>query len=256
MIGQIKLQNKLNTINLDTLPKSLLLVGEEGCGKHLVVDTIAKNVGIQVVDVSDRLNLETVDEMSLVLEPTIYLIDGNSISQKEEAVLLKILEEPYENNFIIILCEDRNSMLNTIINRCQIWEFETYTDEELNNFTSDNLILNVVRTPGQIEKLSSQPIEDILNFCNKIFDNIWNANFANMLMIPSYINFKEEPDKYDYDVFVKLLEYCAFNRFIDNNLSEKIFRLTHNLLNDSKIKNINKKHLLENYLINLKESGI
>ena len=34
--GQSNLINKIDSLNLSTFPHSLLLLGEQGCGKHLI----------------------------------------------------------------------------------------------------------------------------------------------------------------------------------------------------------------------------
>ena len=44
MIGQKKLLEKLNTYDLDKFPRSLLLLGEKGSGKHLICDYVKTNI--------------------------------------------------------------------------------------------------------------------------------------------------------------------------------------------------------------------
>lgn len=255
MVGQQKLMAKLETLSLATLPKSLLLIGEYGCGKHTFASLIAKKVGIPIQDISHSLTLETINEMRLSVNPILYLINNNDITLKEEGVLLNILEEPSNNVFIIILCESKTSVLETIVNRCQSWEFEAYSKQELFNFSQDEFILSFANTPGKIKRFSSQPISAELDFCNTLLIYTKTANLASIIASTNLIGFKEEPDKYNYWVIIELLDYCAFNKYKQGEISKKVFDLTHTLLNDSKIKNINTKYLFENYLCNLKLQG-
>ena len=62
--------------------------------------------------------------------------------------MLKFIEEPLKNSYIIILAESTNQLLPTIYNRCQVMTFAPYSIDELRNFTQDELVLSVARTPG------------------------------------------------------------------------------------------------------------
>ena len=61
--------------------------------------------------------------------PKIYIIDSSTISIKEQNIILKFVEEPLKNSYIIIL--KNSKLLPTILNRCQKWKFEAYSKEEL-----------------------------------------------------------------------------------------------------------------------------
>ena len=41
IIGQTKLLNKINALNIDSLPHSILMIGDLGCGKHTLCKYIA-----------------------------------------------------------------------------------------------------------------------------------------------------------------------------------------------------------------------
>jgi Holliday junction resolvasome RuvABC ATP-dependent DNA helicase subunit len=53
-IGQKLLLNKLNNLNLDSMPRSLLLLGDVGCGKHTYSNLIANRLGLKLVDIIAR----------------------------------------------------------------------------------------------------------------------------------------------------------------------------------------------------------
>jgi len=46
-------------------------------------------------------------------------LDGGTV-RKRGNILLKLLEEPPENTVIILIAENRDQLLNTILSRCQI----------------------------------------------------------------------------------------------------------------------------------------
>ncbi len=51
--------------------------------------------------------------------------------QKEGNRLLKIIEEPPDNTFFILVAEQQESILNTILSRCQLLKIPLLTDEEI-----------------------------------------------------------------------------------------------------------------------------
>jgi DNA polymerase-3 subunit delta' len=51
--------------------------------------------------------------------------------QKEGNRLLKLIEEPPENTVFILVAENQERILNTILSRCQLIKFNTLSDEEL-----------------------------------------------------------------------------------------------------------------------------
>jgi len=51
--------------------------------------------------------------------------------QKEGNRLLKLIEEPPENTIFILVAEEQERILNTILSRCQIVKFSALSDEEI-----------------------------------------------------------------------------------------------------------------------------
>ena len=86
--------------------------------------------------------------------------------------------------------------------------------------------------------------------CEKIVIHVGTANFANTLTIGDKIAFKNEQNKWDYDLFIKVL-YKTIKRILSEHYSSslnKMFVATSALLKNSEIAHINKQHLFENYL--------
>ena len=55
----------------------------------------------------------------------------NEVSQN---ALLKSLEEPAINSYIILITNRSHSLLQTIYSRCQIFNMPSLTDDEINNW--------------------------------------------------------------------------------------------------------------------------
>lgn len=257
MEGQEKLIELINKYNLDTFPKSIILCGDYGCGKHSLSKYIAKKLNLDIFDLTDNISLERIEEIYLKALPSIYLIDMSNITEKQQNILLKFIEEPLKNSYIILLCENKNTLLDTIKNRCIIFEFEKYKKDYLKNFIKENtykdLVLNICTTPGQIINYSNTNLTELEILCNKIIDKLHLASLHNTLTISDKINYKDEYDKYDLKLFYKMLIYCIFEKY-KSNPSDLLFDLYQKTIDYNKKLNnkmLNKQYLFENYLVNI-----
>ena len=53
---------------------------------------------------------------------------------KEGNKLLKLIEEPTDNTYLILVANEQNKILNTILSRCQLMKFMPYSLQELENY--------------------------------------------------------------------------------------------------------------------------
>ena len=259
MIGQNKLLSKLNKLEFDDFPSSLILLGKLGCGKHTLCKEIHnKYVGYDMNYVHDKINYNFVESCYLSVIPTFYIIDAVNLSAREQNAILKLFEEPPQNSKIIILTTNLNGLLNTIINRAVVWEFEKYSDEELSQFMidDDKLILKYARTPGQVKTMSSDKLHQMINLAQLMIDKINRAYIANVLSISDRFNFKElTEDKFDVSIFMDILKYVVVDN-IKTNPSDKliqIYCITNEYINALSIQNLNKKYSFEKFLLDFKE---
>lgn len=262
MVGQYKLISSIDKLILENkFPRTLLLEGSFGCGKHTVVKYISNKLDLEIVDMTEELNLEFIEQVMLNPIPRIYLIDCSSISIKEQNVILKFLEEPLKNSFIILLCENRELLLQTVVNRCYCLMFEGYNKKELEIFlessidnSSKELVLLYSDTPGRVLQLQVQPLKEIVDLCKKIFLQIHKASYSNILTIPDKISFKQDDDnKFNFSVFRYILIYVASNLYKENQINFEVYELTSNFYKDCYISNINKQQLFEHWLFELKQ---
>jgi len=256
MIGQDKLITQIDNLSLDTFPRTLMLIGEYGSGKHTLCNYISKKLKLNILDITDNISLETITEIQETVEPSIYIINGDKISVKEENCILKFLEEPLKNSFIIYLCQNTLNVLPTILSRCILWTLQPYSKNILNTiFPNINpIILEVAHTPGQILEAINSPIEELISIANKIIDKISIANFSNTLTLSQYFNFKNSSGTYDIKLFMNILLYCANQKVINNKDFQyiKIYEITNKTIKLSNTKNIDMKNLFENYLAKLR----
>lgn len=257
IIGQEKICSLIDNTSLDDFPRSLMLVGARGGGKHLLCNYIASRFNLTVIDLTDTLDLETIEEIYNRVEPYLYLIRINEISVKEENLILKFLEEPLKNSFIVLIAETDMGILQTIINRCQIWYLQNYKREYLKTFlkTDNELVLEIAQTPGQVMELSECPFSEFIELADKIIDKISVASISNTLTLSNKLGFKQETNKLDGKLFVDILIFRLKERLklVSDMRYYHAYNLTSSLRKNLGIRNLDYCALFEKYLIDLRE---
>ena len=254
MVGQANLMNKLKDISLDSFPRSLILFGEDGCGKHSYCNLISNKLDLELKDITESITLETINDIYSRANPYLYIIDSSLISIKEQNMILKFIEEPLKNSYIILLCENKQSLLPTILNRCHIWHFESYSRAELDSFGIKD-VYGIASTPGQLLELEGVDIDPIIKLVDSIIDRMANASISNALSISNKIAFKEEKDKFNLKLFNRVLMFRVFNRVKEssNSLILEMYKLVSSYINNSFTPRVDAKILLDNLIVNLWE---
>ena len=135
MIGQETIKSRLLiSKSVSNLPNSMLFLGDYGCGKHTLASELSSHYGLPLLDISKNISYESIEEIYLNPTQAFYLINMDAISERQQTALLKFIEEPLPNSFVVLLSSSKNNLLETIINRCVSYEFKPYTKEELIQF--------------------------------------------------------------------------------------------------------------------------
>lgn len=172
------LEKFYRAIEHSTISHAHIFWGEDGIGKSVV----AKNIAIKLIGKSeDREYVDIVnfkikggkasigvnDIRSLIEEinkkpyesdkKVIIIHNGDKMTMQAQNALLKTIEEPPKNIFIIILCEELNNILETIHSRCQIHKFVPLDNDKLKEYFNLNY-----------ENLDDEKIEILLEFTRGI----------------------------------------------------------------------------------------
>ena len=258
VIGQEKLVKALEGYTLETAPKTILFLGQSGCGKSWIANAFAKQLDLEVVVVQPDSTAEKLIEYYQCPINKMYLIDLKEITEKDQNKFLKFIEEPSKTMNIILMAESTVGILPTILNRCVKYVFEPYTPEQLKQFDwavncSEEIAYEICKTPGQLLELSADNLDQALSLCRAIVSSVDKANYANTLSIVTKINLKDDAKKIDFKLFFDLMTYAAFDDYKKNNneLSFKIYLYT--IRQQAKALNINvaKEAFLLNYLDNI-----
>ena len=137
----------------ETLSHAQLISGEDGIGKSLLAEILAKfilngNLDREYVDIINYRPSKAsfgVDEVRNIIEEVnkkpfegdkkvIIIHEGNKLTIQAQNALLKTIEEPPKGVYIIILCESLELILDTIKSRCEIYKLTPLTKDELNDY--------------------------------------------------------------------------------------------------------------------------
>ena len=89
IVGLNSILDKIDTYSLDTLPHSIILLGKEGSGKHVISKYIGSRFNLDVLDISENLSEELIYNIYRYPSPRLYLVDLRLITEKDQNILLK-----------------------------------------------------------------------------------------------------------------------------------------------------------------------
>ena len=252
LIGQQHILDALERYTLETLPKTLLFIGDTGSEKHLLAQKLAERFNLDVVNISEKV---TQDELISYQQDPItkfYVISLNNFTEKQQNQFLKFIEEPSSTVYVILLARTTVGILPTILNRCIKFYCSQYTKKQLQEVASF-----LVRNPNDlVYEICKTPVLELYNLCQTVLTKINVAGYANTIKIATEVNCKEDYDKYDYNQFFAMMEYVSFNDYIktQNEASYKIYRITNSFRQKLLTLPLAKEALLLNYLTNLWEA--
>lgn len=251
MLGQTKLQQYINTADFTTLKHTNLVIGSSGCGKHTFITELASKLGLEVQDITTKLTFEYLNQIYVCPITTLYLIDLTLITEKAQNIILKFIEEPASNNIIFLISNSKNLVLPTILNRCNIFEFEPYTKNTLTKFLEDKqntLALDYCLTPGQVIGFS-KTVASMVILSQKIIKNMSRATLASALTIVDKI-IKEE---FELNSFFQILIEELYKNYLTTHskLIYNVYIMTCDYAKKLKDARLNKEMFLSSFVISL-----
>ena len=117
--------------------------------------------GSEVIKIDQIRNIKTfLSQKSINSEKKIVLIiDAHLLNESASNCLLKTLEEPF-NGIFILLTSKLNLILDTIISRCQLIRFRSFSGKQLNPILKDCL------DPSKLNINKKFKIQDFINSAN------------------------------------------------------------------------------------------
>ena len=223
IIGQTKLKAILSNYTIATMPATLLLIGDTGSGKTHICAQLAKHLGLELVELSDKTSAEELIDFQQCPITKLYHLDLCTVTEKAQNKFLKFIEEPASTVKIVLEATSEVGVLQTILNRCFKLTLEPYTNEELQAFSwapknADSLVYKFYNTPGKLNTLgNAKCFEELKSICNMIltkFPMLPKSEFANAMTLSTKFQAKKDiPVKLEFNIFLDVFIDQAFEYY-------------------------------------------
>ena len=272
MIGQKHLLEQIDILIQKGFPRFLIITGVKGQGKKTLATYIAKKLNYLAVisDIKIDSIREIIDLAYKQTESIIYIIsDADKMSIGAKNSMLKVIEEPPNSAYFILTLESIENTLPTIKSRCIHLDMEVYSGTEKLEFINKlelnlsdddkNIILNCCDNYYEISMVNSYGVRDFYNYCKKVCDNIYKVQSANSFKIIDKIQIKDEDNKYNAELFLKLVRKIWLDELLNSiTIDDKLcyhecITVTSITLNKLRINGINRLSLLDMWVLSIRK---
>ena len=189
----------------------------------------------------------------------LFIDNAENLTISSQNALLKILEEPPENTYIIIQSNRYKCLNQTIYSRCQMIHFNNLSQDELHTWAEDILqnkndksIIPSYMTPKKISQLiengSFQDLKELNNYLDSLFNKGINGKVINNV-IELDIEFNE---KLNYIIdFALSISKTGTSNIHPVRLSDYIEKLSDFREDLFKINSLNQRYALNHLLLQI-----
>ena len=314
-ISKLKWLNHIyNGINFSNLPHGIIISGPSGIGKKILASKISKDLLINKNNKSDDIDLLnhpdffTLDKDKILLHHITYredkwddekgqrnvndflsvtpsiavnkvvlILNAQTMNNSSQNALLKSLEEPAPNSYIIITADRPKSLLETIYSRCQIINIPNVTQKVTNEWLIENGISDInsndfpsFSTPlsilNDIQNDDHHNFRDFINIISEYLDNKLDLNLTiknissleiDLIMKANYlieflkILLKSKLLSEDLSGIYKKYNSLKYNNLKISNLINELNNFRYDFF---KVPQINETHVLNYFLSEIKNS--
>ena len=268
------IENFKNRCSNGNLSHAQLISGEDGIGKSILAEILGKLIlngdlnreYVDIINYKPSKSSFGVDDVREIIDEVnkkpfegdkkvIIIHQGNKLTIQAQNALLKTIEEPPTEVYIIILCESLELILDTIKSRCEIYKLTPLTKDELYKYIAikgydyseeekSSAIAFSEGIPGRIDRYFSdtelQDLRDkIVDLLLQLTNNEIEAILEKEEQLVSYKQNKEEVinvlSSFIRDILVNKEVYNE-NLIINRDKIKEIERLT----NEMSFKKLNK----------------
>lgn len=253
IIGHSDIVNSfIRAIDNNRLSHAHIFVGDDGIGKSPLAAFIgrkllSKKEDRDYIDIvhwkteKNKLSIGVGAIRDLIIEVNkrpfegdrkiVIIHQGDKMTVQAQNALLKTIEEPPKNVFIFILCENLESMLDTIKSRCQVHKLSPLNVNEIEAFLKVNypnledkemkmIISFSDGIPGKAALLiNNKEFSEIRNFVIEILLNINNISTEELLKYEEHLGKFSDSWRSVIDVFITFLrDTIIYKEIGDENL--------------------------------------
>ncbi|MBR6510159.1 MAG: DNA polymerase III subunit delta' [Clostridia bacterium] len=271
LVGNEKIANAvLGSFKENRLPHAIIIEGDEGTGRHTLATYLCKGAvcegaekpcgscincnliksnnhpDVSVIKPAENKKFITVDQVREIIEQAVikpntakgkvFIIDpADNMNPQAQNALLKILEEPPENTYFILIAENKSALLETVISRSVVLSLTSvelsagveylsknskYTTEVI-TFALKEAGLNI----GKAIKLLSGKKKSKANICAKEFLRFMDLNDSWGMLSTTAAFEKNRLLAEEFLKELKLLIVSELKLKNEGNRAKKLFRL-------------------------------
>jgi DNA polymerase III subunit delta' len=236
--------DKTLTINEDN--RSYKLIQNNSHPNFYLIDLIDEKKSIDIAQIRQMINYTNKSSFNDL--PRLILIDNiENLNKNSVNALLKVVEEPNENIFFILIYDNEKKILSTLKSRCIEFKINISFNKSINisNLLIDNNVFELINydlisyydTPGQIINL--------LNFSNEKKINLKEYKLKDLLAL-LVDNGLYKKNKFVKELLINFIELFFLKEFNRTTEKNSLLSFYHTFLN--KIKNTEKYNLDEESL--------
>ena len=314
-ISKLKWLNDIyNGINFKNLPHGIIISGPSGIGKKILANKISKDLLINKNNKTDDIDLlnhpdffsldkdkillhhityredkwddekgqRNVNDFlsvtpSIAVNKVVLILNAQTMNNSSQNALLKSLEEPAPNSYIIITTDRPKSLLETIYSRCQIINIPNVSQKVTNEWLIENGISDInsndfpsFSTPlsilNDIQNNDHHNFRDFINIISEYLDNKLDLNLTiknissleiDLIMKANYlieflkILLKSNLLSEDLSGIYKKYNSLKYNNLKISNLINELNNFRYDFF---KVPQINETHVLNYFLSEIKNS--
>lgn len=269
MFGQTNVIRAINNqIKQNVFPRFSIFEGAKGSGRK----TLIKELFPGAVFMED-CKIDTVRKMIQMMNKqrdSVFIItDADDMSTAAKQAILKVAEEPPNNNKLILTVEDRYSMPDTINSRAGHFMMDRYTPKTLYMYywslegselmphgmpNDAEIIQDVCETPGEIRLMIENGVQELDAYVALVIANIAKVSGANAFKIASRVALKDTDEGFDLKLFWKMFIRKCAGKDIGIHEKTSAINITTRSLADLRIKGINRQFLIDKWILDIRSA--
>ena len=234
------------TLIINENNRSYKLIQNNSHPNFYLIDLLDEKKSIDIAQIRQMINYTNKSSFNDL--PRLILIDNvENLNKNSVNALLKVVEEPNENIFFILVYDNEKKILSTLKSRCIEFKINISFNKSINisNLLINNNVFELINydlisyydTPGQIINL--------LNFSNEKKINLKEYKLKDLLTLLVDNGFYKK-NKFVKELLIKFIELYFLKEFNRTTEKNTLLSFYHTFLN--KIKNTEKFNLDEESL--------
>ena len=257
MIGQ---KNNIQTLIRwrcnKSVPRFIIIAGDEGSGRLTFAKAIMSM--LHITGIISECKIEdvrrTIEYAYEYTAPMMYIFrNADDMSVAAKNALLKVVEEPPNNAYFIMIVHNIDNMLGTIKSRGTVIKMEPYTPTELSLACDDELKLKYCTNIGELQ-ITHEEMQRTEDCADGVLKALRDTSGTRLLKACTQLRAKQtETDKIDGLLFMRVFQKRFYKIYDFCNIPITSLNYITECKNQLNRNAINKKSSIETMLIRILE---